>query len=313
MAGIAVASLLLVYVAHPDWPTLGEYAPLIVVVCLGVRGRATLRRWLAPVYLLGLVAVSWLGLPAGVQPLPYAIVWCVFMAIAWGAGSVWHALIVARDETARAAALEERHGLARQLHDSVAEALAAVSLRAEQAKLSRFVAPEELDAIANDAARAVRELGIVVNVLRRSSDEQSEDAVPLTVHLERAEARLRESGFHPHVTTEGAAPVLRGRASHQLGRVIQEATTNMIRHGDKDEECAIVVDASPDALEVAFLNHRRRAGRQNVHRGSGFGQVSMRERVAVLGGTMASGPQGNAWLTSIRVPVGAGVGVGTHD
>ncbi|MFZ0530217.1 MAG: histidine kinase [Propionicimonas sp.] len=308
-AGAALAVVLIAYMVFDDWPTLGEYVPLIVLLGYGVRGRRVERAWFSGIYLVELWVISWRGSPAGVDPLPYLIVWAIFVGVAWLAGSAWHGLIVAAEESRQLAALEERHELARELHDSVADALSSVSLRAQQAKLNGSAGPEELDAIADDAARAVAEFGQIVNVLRRDSGETaSAQAVALEQLIDRAVERLRGRGFTPKLTWEGERPVLPGQVAHVLGRVIDEATNNMVRHGDPAAEAAIVVDVSAGLIELAFLDHPRRRRVRAAHE-TGFGLTSMRERVTSLGGSFTSEQVGESWLTSVQVPLIGAVAV----
>lgn len=302
VAGVALTGLLAVHVAARGWPTMGEYSALVVVLCFGVRGRVFERRWFAAVYLVELGVLASVSLPRGVSPWPYALVWCALMGAVWLAGSAWRALIVAGEESARRAALEERHELARELHDSVADALASVLMRAEGAKLAGVIDSAELTAIADDAARAVTEFGHIVNVLRSRPDEPSTGETALDAQLATAEQRLRDHGFRPRVNWEGVPPVLPARVGHILGRVIEEATNNVIKHGDPGRDCAILVEVTSDMIELAILNYIRK-GAGGARQTAGFGRVSMRERVEALNGTMSSEKTGETWLVNLQIPL----------
>ncbi|HRA05318.1 MAG TPA: histidine kinase [Propionicimonas sp.] len=303
--GAALAVVLVCYLpVAATWATLGVYAALVVLFCYGVRGRRRERAWFTLVYLPILWLVAGAGLPSGISVAPYLVIWTVFIGVVWLAGSAWHGLIVAAEESRLRAALEERHELARELHDSVANALANLSLRAEQAKLKGRADPDELGAIADEAARAVTEFGQIVQVLRREPQDSVDPSKSVAVKelVDAAAERLRKRGFRPNLSWDGPTPTLPAKAGHTLGRVIQEATNNMLRYGDPSAESAIVVEVSPEVAEFAFINHPKRA---RNGRGGGFGLTSMSERVAALGGTFSSSPAGETWLTSFRVPLAA--------
>lgn len=313
-AGAALAAVLVAYLpVAADWIVLGMYATVVVLLCYGVRGRRLERAWFTAIYLVLVVAYSWFSLPPNLSVAPYAILWAVFFGVAWLAGSAWHGLIRSVEESRLRAALEERHELARELHDSVANALAAVSLRAEQAKLNGQAGVEELSAIADEVARAVAEFGQIVQVLRRESDDayQASAAVAVRALIDEAAERLRTRGFKPNLTWTGPFAVLPAKAGHTLGRVIEEATNNMLRYGDPAAESAIVVEVSADLAEFAFINRPRR-GRGAGTAGSGFGRTSMAERIAALGGSFSSSQSGETWLTSFQVPITVQPAIGSR-
>ncbi|HOC13983.1 MAG TPA: histidine kinase [Propionicimonas sp.] len=303
-AGIAFAAVMAANLLFIDWPTVSVYAALLVLFCFGVRGRQRERLWFTGLYLPLLWLLNWLGLPPGVSVVPYLFIWIVFVAVAWLAGSAWHGLIVAAEESRLRAALEERHELARELHDSVANSLAAVSLRAEQARLKGHADDAELSAIADEAARAVGEFGQIVQVLRRDSGEPepSTGSVSLEGIIDNAVQRLRSRGFAPNLSWDGPRPSLPVKAAHTLARVIEEATNNMLRYGDPGADSAIVVEVSPGTAEFAFINRPKNARGAG---GSGFGLTSMSERVSALGGSFTSSQVGESWLTSFQVPIAA--------
>jgi signal transduction histidine kinase len=86
--------------------------------------------------------------------------------------------------------------------------------------------------------------------------------------------------------------------------VVQEALTNVLKHaGPASAEVTVRFDADAVLLQV------RDDGAGGVDAGTGGnGLVGMRERAAVLGGTLTAGPaEGGGWLVEARLPAGVPV------
>ncbi len=303
-AGVALAFALVGYLLAPEtWPTLGEYAPLLVVLCFGVRGRLRHRAVLAPIYLVLLGAIQVQALPEGEPPLPYLVLWTVLLGGAWLVGSAWHALLLATEEARLRTALQERHDLARDLHDTVADALTALAMRAEQmAAEGGGVLAGELTELATEAARAIDGLRRIVDLLRQDDAARPAGPAPsVQVLVEDAAARLHQRGFSPRVSLDDDLPNLPGLIAHHLARLIEEATNNILRHGDPGGETAIVVEAADGVLGLAFVNGlRSRPRRQPI--APNLGLIGMRERAITLGGSVTSTRSEDRWLTSFEIP-----------
>ena len=86
-----------------------------------------------------------------------------------------------------------------------------------------------------------------------------------------------------------------------LGWVVREATTNAMRHSGASQ-CVISVSAEPSGYVLTVIDDGRGADSPVV----GNGVVHMRERLAVLGGTLAIDSGGGAGYTlTATVPVQA--------
>jgi signal transduction histidine kinase len=82
-------------------------------------------------------------------------------------------------------------------------------------------------------------------------------------------------------------------------RILQEALTNASRHGNGAAEVEIAF--GPSALEVAVVNALSpdRAVRET---GGGHGIVGMRERAALLGGTLDAGTRNGRFELRAQLP-----------
>jgi signal transduction histidine kinase len=81
-------------------------------------------------------------------------------------------------------------------------------------------------------------------------------------------------------------------------RILQEALTNAARHGDGSAELELTF--GPSALEVAVSNP---LGDDRSASGGGHGIVGMRERAALLGGTVEAGARGGRFELRARLPL----------
>jgi signal transduction histidine kinase len=92
-------------------------------------------------------------------------------------------------------------------------------------------------------------------------------------------------------------------------RIAQEAVTNVVRHSGADS-CRIRVDRGEQEVTVE-VDDRGRGGTPRP--GSGFGLAGMRERAALLGGTLEAGPlPGGGFRVTARLPLPVGPGGRPH-
>jgi signal transduction histidine kinase len=85
-------------------------------------------------------------------------------------------------------------------------------------------------------------------------------------------------------------------------RIVQEALTNVVKHADAEH--VSVVLARQDRTVTALIEDDGRGFDPAAMREEGFGIVGMRERVALLGGTLKLESRKNAGTTvKVEVPV----------
>lgn len=225
---------------------------------------------------------------------------CTLLTLACGFSS-WllkavYELDRARELQAQLAVAEERLRFGRDLHDVMGRNLAVIALKSELAvQLARRERPEAVDQmievqrIARESQREVRD---VVRGYREAD---------LTVELEGARGVLSAAGMDCRVEVR-ADRSLRPEVQSALGWVVREATTNVLRHGDA-RSCVIRLTA-PDrgALTLVVEND----GAPDAPAGPpGSGLAGLRERLAVLDGTLEAGPvDGGRFRLLARIPDG---------
>jgi two-component system NarL family sensor kinase len=219
--------------------------------------------------------------------------------------------------TARALAAEERNRLAREIHDTLAQGLAALTMQLEV-----------VDALANREADARLQVAVARALLLARSTLDEARASVLDLREAPLEGRtLREAlvnlatdagtGSNGRVgivivaepdADAGLAPAVAGG----LYRIAQQAVVNAIRHADA-RRITVRLTRSDNAIRVRVEDDGNGFAPTEVP-SDRFGLLGMRERARLLGGTLTveSGPDAGTAIevvvpTIVR-PAGAGWG-----
>lgn len=186
----------------------------------------------------------------------------------------------------------ERRRIARELHDSTGQSLAALQIHLEAV---RAAAPDLLPKASKALDEATTTCNGCITEIRTISyllHPPLLDEVGLMPALEWYVSGFSErSGIH--VTREVTAP--EARLSKDLNtalfRIIQEALTNIHKHSESQEAMIrLCADEAVLVLEISDngkgLDPARLQGRRKGVQGLGVGITGMRERVRQLGGTL---------------------------
>jgi signal transduction histidine kinase len=198
-------------------------------------------------------------------------------------------------EEARRAVLEERTRIAREMHDVVAHHMSLIAIQAETAqyRVSDLspAAIEELSAVSAKAREALNDLRRLLGVLRSDSPAEREPQPQLADVATLVEA-TRRAGVSVELSMPANGSVT---VSHAVGlcayRIVQEALSNAGRHAP-GAPVLVTVEGDPDALHLDVVNGPPGAAGQAAGNGArpGHGIAGMRERVALLGGSISAGP-----------------------
>ncbi|MFC7624077.1 sensor histidine kinase [Microlunatus sp. GCM10028923] len=211
-----------------------------------------------------------------------------------------------RVEAARAAALEERNRIAREVHDVLAHSLGGLVVQldaadalladgrdpegaAERVRTSRRLAVEGL----REARLAVREL--------RAGDATAPDAGAADVDLvDRLNALARgpvgiQLGVEFDVVGE-PRPVPEPVAA-AFAAVCREGLTNINKHAAGSRSVITVIFG--DQVRLELINALKPDhDHELAGTGGGLGVPGMRQRIAEIGGTLTAGPRGDRWVVS---------------
>lgn len=188
------------------------------------------------------------------------------------------------------ATLDERHRIAREIHDSVAQALGYLSMKAQGTRdLLRRGEVEKVEAslvemgqAANDAYVDVREAILGLRVSARPERGLRE------VLAEYLEKFSRQSKVAAELTTpEGGDFDLPPRTEIQLVRVIQEALTNVRKHAHA-AHAWVRLERHDGVVRVIIGDDGQGFDPALVDRGPGthYGITAMRERMAAIDGRL---------------------------
>jgi signal transduction histidine kinase len=210
-------------------------------------------------------------------------------------------------ESRRAAALDERARIAREIHDVLAHALGGLTVQLEAAEVllgerhDLDGALERIRACRRTAREGLEEARRAVAALRS-------DSPPLPDSLAKLLAAHREQGGEGELSVEGEARALSPEASLALMRAAQEALTNARRHapGAAVRVRLAYSDGDGDGDGVSVTVSNGAPAREPVAVGAsasgGYGLAGMRERVELAGGHLDAGPSDEGWTVRAQVP-----------
>jgi signal transduction histidine kinase len=207
----------------------------------------------------------------------------------------------------RLAAAEERTRIARDLHDSAAHAINVILVQAGAARLLQQRDPDAartaLSTIEDVARETIGEIDLLVRGLREDGAHQRQAIEPPTglAALDILVGRYRVGGLAIGVRVDGLARPLPRAVDQAAYRILQESLTNAARHGTGVADVDVAYRGSE--LELTICNPAPLAQGANE---SGHGILGMRERVALLGGTLEAGPADGQFRIRARLPYGGG-------
>ena len=208
------------------------------------------------------------------------------------------------EQARRLAVVEERQRLARELHDSVTQALYGVTLYAEattrQLAAQRVdLATDHLQELRETAQEALREMRLLIFELRPSVLESDGLTSALRSRLEAVEERAG-LGIQFNVTGEAILPV---SVEEGLYRIAQEALNNALKHASA-HNVSVRLDCDDARVRLEIVDDGVGFDSQAAVKGGGLGLDGMLERAARMGGelTLQSEP-GIGTSVQVEVPL----------
>jgi signal transduction histidine kinase len=315
------AGLWLVPWAHVDWAWCWAWGPVLlagVVACFAVAGTRQTRGVLFWMWALTLVPWLWhqgLGATGVAGCLGLAVLAVAADAMAarrraqlLAAGQAERAEL----EQARRAVLEERARIARELHDVVAHHLSLIAVRAESApyRLAGLAGPvdAEFGSLSAAAREALADMRRLLGVLRsegpaaRAPQPRLADVPDLIASAQRAGVAVALTGPESWDTVPAGVGVC-------AYRIVQESLSNASRHAP-GAPVIVTVGHDPNAVSLHVSNGPGQplapaaTAPPDEASGPGHGLAGMRERVALLGGTLTAGPAPNGgFMVSAILPL----------
>jgi signal transduction histidine kinase len=307
------------------WPWYPVQVPvLLVVFCVaGMRQQRPVLWWM-----WGLTLSAWWLWSGQYRPniLGHVLGSVAFTAVAIAVDSVssrryaQRALTVLAEETelsqAQLTVLEQRTRIARELHDVVAHHMSLIAVRAETAPYRIADLPDpvqaEFRALSGAAREALTDMRRLLGVLRQ--DQAASFAPqPQLSDLPSLVESARRAGVPVELTFSAVLDGVPAAVGVCAYRVVQESLSNASQHAPG---AAVLVSVDRDASAVTLRVTNGSAGvagsvavaakppAQGLRRGHGL--AGMRERVALLGGSLAAGPAADGgFVVSAVLPLDA--------
>lgn len=292
------------YVAGPEW--LGLIVAFVTVMLAGYRRTAVvvlfaayvLSLWLPP--LAGTGRAPSLGLALGV----FAWLLVLLGAAEWLRLRRLRAAESARlrQEEVRRRVSEERLGIARELHDVLAQNISLINVQAATTLFQLNGADERavraLATVKEVSHETLLALRSVLGVLRDDGDAPKTPA-PSISRLDDLVGRAAALGVIVRVEQRGAARPLPPGVDLAAYRILQEALTNVARHAETTTARAEVTYGDADLVVRVDDDGPLRAPFV-----PGTGIAGMTERATAVGGELQAGPRpGGGFRVCARLPL----------
>lgn len=201
----------------------------------------------------------------------------------------YHKLEELSKEKEKAAVLEERNRIARDMHDTLGHRLTSLIMQIEMAKRCLGAEPDRAGELMEGCAQGARDaLAGTRHALKalKGTEHYGMDGI-----LSMVDRFRRDTGID--VATDISQTDLAPEESEALFRVIQESITNAARHGSASQ---ITIEVKRDGDTITFSIKDNGKGGEY---GEGFGITNMRRRIEELGGTLRTS-SGNGFTVSGR-------------
>jgi signal transduction histidine kinase len=210
------------------------------------------------------------------------------------------------EEGAKLAVSEERNRITRELHDVLAHSVSVMTVQASAVR--RRLTPEQerereaLLTVEETGRQALAEMRRLVGIMRTEEDSVALTPQPGLGTLPALVEQVRQSGLPVELRVEGEPVKLPAGVDLSAYRIVQEALTNTLKHAGP-ARAWVAVRYAGDDVEIEVENDGRSDG-DGGGDSAGHGLVGMRERVALCGGELHSGPRpGGGYRISARLPV----------
>jgi signal transduction histidine kinase len=291
----------------------------IILVSLYAVGRYFPKGWISLAALAVALAVVGFGQLTDSEPVSVVFAALVATTLPWYVGrrvrirgyyaaaarERAEALEWKRATEAQRAIADARAGIARELHDVVAHNVSVMTVQAGVARLVVADDPERaqeaIGAVEEAGRRALDELRHLLGVLRPETASGELSPQPTLSQVDELVDQLRQTGMSISLTADVPSD-LPVRVDLFAYRIVQEALTNVLKHGGVGAAVQVRLEESDGHLDIEVIDTGTETG---TLPGSGQGIVGMKERAILLGGTFEAGPRPEGGFRVLaRLPIG---------
>ena len=193
-----------------------------------------------------------------------------------------------REEEARRRIAEDRLSIARDLHDSVAHAMATINVQAGAAghvvDRRPEAAKEALAAIQRASGDVLDELGVMLQLLRDDGEVADRRPTPGLDQLPELVDAGRAAHLAISLQVDGPTAVVSKAVGAAAYRIVQESLTNVARHASASHTEVTVQVGADRSLAIEVCDDG--SGANGSSPGAGVGIRGMRERAEATGGRL---------------------------
>jgi signal transduction histidine kinase len=216
-------------------------------------------------------------------------------------------------ETERAV-IRERLRIAREMHDIVAHGMSLVAVQSAAAQEVVHSRPDDaanlMRSVESTGREALAEMRRMLGVLRNSDPNELDSnrgelaPQPTLGDLQSTVDHYTEVGIPATLRVTGQARPLPAGIELAGFRVVQEALTNVVKHGGNSAAVTVELDYDDAALHINVADTGRGAVSDLTDTGAGHGLIGMRERVETYNGELTTGPRpGGGYRVSVTLPI----------
>jgi signal transduction histidine kinase len=215
-----------------------------------------------------------------------------------------------RATEAREAVAVERARIARELHDIVAHSVTVMVLQAAGAK--RILPADPLEAtralgqIEEQGREAMQELRRMLLLLRDAGEGEVQSrpgAQPGLADLDQLLNQVRRAGVSVELDVVGDPQPLASSVGLAAYRVVQEALTNVSKHGGAGAQALVRLVWSSDLRIEVTNGEQSTAGVTDPSLSTGHGILGLRERVALTGGRLEATHTPGGFRLTASIPL----------
>ncbi|WP_262495975.1 sensor histidine kinase [Nonomuraea sp. SYSU D8015] len=190
----------------------------------------------------------------------------------------------------QAAIAAERTRMARELHDMIANHFSAIAIQSTAALSRKDLDPgtvrKVMESVRENSVKGMAEMRSMIGLLRQEGDDAEVEATrPRLADAETLVARVRRAGLGVESRIEGERREVPASVDLAGYRILQEALTNALKHGDSPVEVVVAYEAG----RVVITVDNALGGNGARLPGAGAGLIGMRERASLVGGSFEAG------------------------
>jgi signal transduction histidine kinase len=208
-----------------------------------------------------------------------------------------------REERERRVLVEERERIARDLHDIVTHHVSVIVIQAGAGLAAVDTGGREvrrtLEAIDSTGRRALTDMRRMFEII---GEADSRSPMPRLDQLGELLEQVRTAGLSVRLSIEGDQPALDPGLELSAYRIVQEALTNALKHA-RGAAARVDIRYEPDAIAVVVENDGGQGAQGVDEAHAGRGLAGMRQRAAMVGGTLEAHPTATGFRVSARLPL----------